>query len=142
MHEFSFLRLRSTASQTNWLIIREFTAKKRYALPEGFTMDGQADFDLSPALDLSLFTSFSHSGKGLAGKTLKIDVSGSASAELYLTRLSGISVFTENADKERAAVLLAPCAVIDLTNAVTLCIEFTGEKVGIAEIVIRQAPRN
>ncbi|MBO4869664.1 MAG: beta-N-acetylglucosaminidase domain-containing protein [Clostridia bacterium] len=133
-----YVRVRCTAEQTNWVMISEFEIKRGSTLPQGALFDGDPDTDFSALSDKDLFSVFSPSPEKIAGKTLSLDVSDAASAELYLTETAGVTVYTEDASGAASAnVSVSPYTKIDVTGASRLCIRFDGGQAGIAEIVIK-----
>ena len=132
-----YVRLRCTAGQSNWVIITEFAVKCAADLPAGVTCEGQGSADFSTLFDRDLFTVFSPEPKAVAGSKLYIEPTNGGSVELYLAALTGVRVYTVDKDGNAGADLsLAPYMAPDMTGAARLCIEFTAERAGIAEIVI------
>ena len=132
-----YVRLRCTASQSNWVIITEFAMHCATDLPDGFSFEGSASCNFSPLFDRDLFNTFSPSPAIVSGGKLYIDLTSVTSVELYLASASGLRVYTVDGDGKTGADLpLSLYMAPDLEGAARLCIEFTSERADVAEIVI------
>ena len=133
-----YVRLRCRKEQIYWLIITEFEIRTKSTLPEVSSFDGSTDTDLSAMFDKDLFTAFRANPSALSGKTLSIDVSGTASARLYLAKPDGLRVYTVSADgKESEDAALSRYVCIDTAKAKYLCVVFGEQRSEISEIVLQ-----
>ncbi len=131
-----YVRIRCTASQTNWATISEFKVTRDMDLPDGVTFSGNANADLSPLFDGSLFTEVSYVGTGLSGQIITIDASGRTGAAIYFNATGKVKVtVTDESGDTLQPELSGVCVRIDLTGKKTLEITLGGQ-FSIAEIVI------
>lgn len=129
-----YLRVRNTGTQQYWVIIREFSVKTATSMPDGVTFDGDPGTDLSAMFDRNIFTAYTPSAS-VAGKTLKVDVSGVSGVTLLLASADGLRVYTEDGDGGRSEITELPGYTRIDTEAVRyIYLEFAGSP-AVAELI-------
>lgn len=129
-----YLRVRSTGTQQNWVIIREFSVKTAFSLPAGVSFDGDPGTDFSAMFDRNIFSAYTPSAS-VAGKTLKVDVSGVSGVTLLLASADGLRVYTEDGDGSRSEITeLSGYTRIDTEAVRYIYLEFAGSP-AVAELI-------